>query len=312
MMVPQIFLTKDYGDFFAFGLAVYSPFGLKTDYPDSSVVTYWAKRSHLQTANIAITTAYKLTKDVSIASGLDFSLAGLSLSKHITIEGIPSDIIDNKMYGNGWGWHLGLSYKTKLIDYGFRFNSMINYDLSGKVYPENLNSTVSTTIKSPEVFVASLNYHWTKQDDVLLDFQLTNWARVKTIELLYQGSLGDALTEVSENPSTINENYKLANRVALGYKHSFGTGSIIRAGLAYDQTPSNNRDRSPAIPDEDRTWISIGWTQKWLQSSLDLGYAFVNIEKANINSIDSMAGTLVGTWRTHVHVFGLQWNVEWN
>jgi long-chain fatty acid transport protein len=311
--IPQLYLTKDFGKKLAFSLSLNSPFGLKTEYPLDSDVKYWSVRSHLQTINLSPGTAYKITSELSLGLGLDYSFGALLLSKYAASP--INAVVDNKMYGHAWGWHFGLFYTTKQADFGLRYNSMLQYDLSGDVYPTTLASTVSTTVKSPEVVVASVNYHVTKNDNVLLDIQRTNWDRVQEIDLLYaggNGSLASMLTTLSSNPVKITEQYKGAWRGALGYQHFFGESSILRLGVAYDQTPSNDTYRSPMIPDNDRTWLSIGWTQKWKGSSLDLGYAFVNIADAKLNFNDPLVGTLVGTWKTHVHIFGLQWNVEWS
>jgi long-chain fatty acid transport protein len=303
--IPQLYLTKDWGSKLAFGLSVNSPYGLTSEYPVDSVVKYWAVRSHLQTANISSTVSYKITSELSLGSGFDYSFGSLLLSNFST-----GSLVDNKLYGQAWGWHGGLFYKTKQADYGFRYNSMFNYDLSGDVYPLALASTVSTNIKSPEFFVLSANYHLTGNDNILIDVQRTNWERIQAIDLTYTGLAAAGLGPL--NPLRLTQDYSSAWRGALGYQHFFGQSSILRLGVAYDGTPSNDVDRSPMIPDQNRTWLSIGYTQKWQQASLDLGYAFVNIAKANINYTDPFGNNLVGEWNTHVHVFGLQWNVEWN
>jgi len=306
--IPQLFVTKDYGDKLAFAFSVNSPFGLKSEYPLDSSVKYWAVRSQLQTINLSTTTAYKVTSNFSVGVGMEYSIGALALSKY---SAALSTVLDNKLTGQAWGWHAGLFYKSAQVDLGFRFNSMLNFDLSGNLYGSSGTTTVTSNVKSPEVYVFSANYHVTQNDNILLDVQSTNWERVKQIELTYTGTLAATLTAAGANPNVIPQNYKDAARVALGYQHLWGKTSILRAGIAYDGTPSNDTDRSPAIPDNHRLWFSAGYTHKWDKSSLDFGYSFVNIAEAPINLTD-LSGKIEGTWKTKVHVFGLQWNAEWN
>jgi long-chain fatty acid transport protein len=311
--VPQLFVTKDYGDKLAFAFSVNSPFGLKSEYPLDSSVKYWAVRSQLQTINLSTTTAYKVTSNFSVGVGMEYSMGSLALAKYLVIPDVFSGVLDNKLTGQAWGWHAGLFYKSAQVDLGFRFNSMLNFDLSGNLYGFSGTTSITSNVKSPEVYVFSANYHLTQNDNILLDVQSTNWERVKQIDLTYTGAFATALTTMSKpNPIVIPQNYKDAARVALGYQHLWGKTSILRAGIAYDGTPSNDTDRSPAIPDNHRLWFSAGYTHKWDKSSLDFGYSFVNIAEAPIDLTDNLVGNIKGTWKSKVHIFGLQWNAEWN
>ena len=48
---------------------------------------------------------------------------------------------------------------------------------------------------------------------------------------------------------------------------------MFRAGLAYDQSPVRDAQRTPRLPDNDRTWLAIGAQYRASpQLAFDVGY----------------------------------------
>ncbi len=316
--IPQLFMTKDFGSKLAFGFSVNSPFGLSTAYDKSSSLAYAAQKSSLQTINFSPNFAYKVTDSLSVAVGADYSLGRLILSKKsASLSGV---LVENKLNGDGLGWHLGAFYRANQYDLGFRFHSTIEYKMDGDVYPTTLGDKVSTTLNSPEFYVASLNYHVSDKGDILFDAQFTNWDRIDTIVLDYTGGILASALTASEPLRTMREFFDSSWRFALGYKQQFSDAMTIRFGVAYDQTPVIDEERGPALPDGNRTWVSLGLSSKIGSSTFDLGYAFINMQDQTLNyrSVPASDATFAGastnvqgSWHTHVHLFGLQWNAEW-
>ena len=81
-------------------------------------------------------------------------------------------------------------------------------------------------------------------------------------------------------------------------------------GLAYDQTPVNDTDRTARLPDNNRLWLSVGGQYKLSKDgTLDFGYAHLFIKDAPINQNGGNAaanGQLVGTYKGSVDIFGAQ------
>jgi len=82
-------------------------------------------------------------------------------------------------------------------------------------------------------------------------------------------------------------------------------------GLAYDQTPVNDTDRTARLPDNNRLWLSFGGQYKLSnQSTLDFGYAHLFIKDAPINQLNPTPpannGQLVGNYKGSVDIFGAQ------
>ena len=59
---------------------------------------------------------------------------------------------------------------------------------------------------------------------------------------------------------------------------------MLRTGLSFDQSPTNNTDRSPRIPTGDRTIFSMGLGYKVMDNmTVDLAYSYLKEEKVNID-----------------------------
>ena len=51
---------------------------------------------------------------------------------------------------------------------------------------------------------------------------------------------------------------------------------MFRGGIACDQTPTNDTDRTSRLPDTDRVWLSVGaqytWDKNW---KFDVGFTYI-------------------------------------
>ena len=86
----------------------------------------------------------------------------------------------------------------------------------------------------------------------------------------------------------------------------------IKMGLAYDQTPVNDTDRTARLPDNNRIWLSVGGQYRLSRDgTLDFGYAHLFIKDAPIDQPANgaspfLSGHLVGTYKGSVDIFGAQ------
>jgi long-chain fatty acid transport protein len=91
----------------------------------------------------------------------------------------------------------------------------------------------------------------------------------------------------------------------------------LRAGLAYDQTPTQDLYRTPRVPDSDRTWLSIGGQYKVSpQGRIDFAYAHIWMKDAAVNLSGPPAvtaaqaagrGRLVGDSNNKIDILSVQY-----
>lgn len=251
--------------------------------------------------------------DTTVPGGID--CAGL-------VPGTASQDSALKLEGDdtSFGWNVGVLFdiddQSRL---GIAYRSEIKHELGGNA-TYNLNSTLATaaddvtntigflvfqdaplnaTAALPETFSVSYVYDHNVKWSFLADYTWTGWNNIDTVDIVLTGGapgLDPGLDLAFRNTS----------RLAIGGHYKPGNNWIFRGGLAYDETPVRSPEqRSARIPDNDRTWLSLGFgyaaSKAW---SFDVGYShlFVNDTPINNSSRASSGATLIGTYEASVDI----------
>ncbi len=238
------------------------------------------------------------------------------------IPGTASQDSGLKLEGDdsSFGWNIGFLFDISDKDrLGIAYRSEIKHDIGGNA-TYNLESTLSTAATDvtntigflvfqntalsalaslPETFslsyVHDLNVKWS----FLADYTWTGWSSIDTVEVvLANGAPGlDPGLELA---------FRNTNRLAIGAHYKPGNDWIFRGGLAYDETPVRSPEqRSARIPDNDRTWLSLGLgyapSKSW---SFDLAYSHLFVDDTPINNSSraSSGATLIGTYEASVDI----------
>jgi len=71
---------------------------------------------------------------------------------------------------------------------------------------------------------------------------------------------------------------------SLGAEYQWNPQLALRAGVAFEKSPVTDSVRGPIIPDDDRTWLSIGATYNFnAKTTIDLAYSHGFVKSAPIN-----------------------------
>ena len=236
-----------------------------------------------------------------------------------------------------WGYDIGLLFTpfdgTRI---GLSYRSSLKYTLNGRatfVAPSTASvpaTAVIAGLSNSSVAGAPTN------GPVKLDLELPSSARLAVAQKL--GNAFELLGEVSWTQwNTIpelkivrpgggvlkntQEHWQNAMRYALGANWQVTDAVKLRIGAAVDQTLiGNDADRTARLPDNDRTWASLGAKFKLTDNiNLDVGYMHVFVKDADISQTDGQAfsvpfnaypnGKLVGTQQTKIDILGLQGTV---
>ena len=106
-------------------------------------------------------------------------------------------------------------------------------------------------------------------------------------------------------------------------KSSDGTGKIceaVRGGIGFEKSPITDGVRTPRLPDNDRTWLSVGATYQWIQKlSFDFAYSHlfvkatpINISAASGNPWFSSGITYIGDVSSHVDIVSVALKYRWD
>ncbi len=147
-------------------------------------------------------------------------------------------------------------------------------------------------------FHHQINEDWTAAASALW----THWSRIESLTLKFSSPMG-----VTSQP----QNWRDTWRGALGLSYRLVPTAVLRAGLAYDQSPVPGATlRSPRIPDSDRVWLTAGVTYQLFENiSLHGAYAHLFFQHAPIRNSGMTGDQLIGTFSTDIDVVGVQ--VDW-
>ena len=104
----------------------------------------------------------------------------------------------------------------------------------------------------------------------------TNWSRFRNIPIV---------NELNGRPQTsLNFQYDDAWFFSGGVEYKYSKDLTLRAGIGYEMSAVNDRNRTIYISDNDRLWLSAGASyQVTDRIKLDVGYTYIDVKKASVN-----------------------------
>jgi len=349
-LVPAVYASMPVGNTFAVGLGINAPFGLKTEYSNDFMGRFQATKSEVKTMNVDAVFAFKPSNMVSFSVGIDYQKLDAELNNMVNFDAVaaqvlaaqsvPQGTINTLLAGNPglqgtgsvkgddskWGYDLGiLVTPTTQTKIGLSYRSAINYHITGTATftaPTSANGTMQAAISGARATALA-------DGPITLDIKLPASARLalsqqlgSKFELLgevswTQWSTVQALTIVRTSGAVLKntpENWDNTWRYALGGNFKVNSNFKLRAGVAIDKSPVSDARRTPRLPDNDRTWLSLG--AQWNIGSsfaLDVGYAHLFAKDADLNQSDGYSalqgypnGNLVGTQKSSIDILGVQ------
>jgi len=231
---------------------------------------------------------------------------------------------------SAWGWDAGVLWQANdQTRFGAHYRSKIKYDVAGSVNFSNPTASslgplpptlapvgglivngvnaalasgdVTLRIEMPDTANVSVFHQFNNKWDLMADLQYTGWSTIKDLTIVR--STGAVL-------STTPENFRDTWRVSAGANYRYSDQWIFRGGLAYDQSPVRDAERTPRLPDQDRTWLALGVQYKFSPSiAVDLAWAYIFVRDPNINQNEGSTaanGLISGSYRSNVNIVGLQ------
>src|SRR5437867_287545 len=304
--VPNVYFAMDAAPSWKVGVGVSVPFGLKTEYDPTWMGRFQAIKSDIKTLNVNPSVSYKLDDKMSFGFGLNYQQIDAELSRAAVIGPGAETVATVKGKDTSWGFNAGAMFQpTPDTRLGVSYRSSIKYNVSGTVNVAAvpaLNGDANVDIKMPDTFSIALNHRLDSKWTLLGDVTRTGWAKIKDLTIV---------TSNGQPPNVTQENFKNTWRVGVGATYRHSDDWSIKTGFAYDQSPVNDTDRTPRLPDNNRLWLSVGGQYKFSKAgTLDFGYAHLFIKDAPINQDAGNAGAngrLVGTYKGTVDILGVQY-----
>lgn len=303
--VPNGFYTMSINPQLKFGLALNAPFGLATEYDPGWRGRFTAVESALRAININPSLGYKVSDTVSVGGGISIQ----HLDAKLSAVG-ASGLVTNKGDDIGFGYNFGLIAQiTPSTRLGATYRSAISYVLEGTVTVAAnaaANGNIKADIKVPDSASISLFSVVSPKWELMGDITWTGWSDIKRLDIIRTTASAGGVA--GSTVSTLLFNWKDTIRFGVGANYRLNEQTKLRFGVALDPTPTNDVDRTPRLPDQDRKWIAFGVQYKpSKQGILDVGYAHEFIKDATVNTAVT-GGTLRGHFNNRADILSAQYS----
>ena len=338
-LMPASYLSWQISPALYLGMGFNAPYGLKTDYEQGWMGRYYALKSESKSMNLNPTIAIKVNDALSAGFGVSYQRFETELTNSINYaaiaaggcvpqpfcigpalaavgaqtEGIARLEGDDGAWGYNLGIMLNVSPQTRV---GLAYRSSIKHEISGSATFSNRpaalaavvpDGPIRSTLKLPSSFSAALAHQFNPSWQVLMDVTWTDWSTLNVVDAI-RADTGAVLNSLAFR-------WRDTWRVGLGVNYRVNEAWTLRLGTVYEQTPTNNTDRDPRLPDPDRRWLAIGAQYRLSkQGAIDFGFVHgaqttgINLAPPNVSATTAATnGQLVGTVDNRVDIFAIQY-----
>ena len=264
-VVPGFYAVKTLGDQFRAGFSVSGPLGGRFDFRDNFVGRYAAYQSSISGLAISPSVAYRFGPNLSLGAGV--SALYTVFNEEIAVNQATSpdgkvkfeDLDDWSAQG-----FLGLTFQiTDKLMLGGLYRSKSDVDVEGKITFKNIANPIENRITSnlnnakisfdyPQVVRLGLKYDASDKLTLLADFDWEDWSQFSKNVLSVDGTGPVTVVE------TIDRNWKDTYHVGLGMFYDLWDNHRLSAGVAYDTSPVDDKDRTVDLPLDEQLKFSIG------------------------------------------------------
>ena len=218
--VPMGFYVNPIDEHWAFGLGVYAPFGLITDYENSFQGKNFGSKSQVKVITFQPTVSYAFNDKVSIGFGPTINRISGVLESALNLPQVPGSgdgRVQVKGDDVGYGYNIGLMVQaTDTTNLGLTYHSKVTYKLEGHteatpgagIPPRLLGAgryDAKLSIDTPESVDFSVTQKLTDDWKLYAGSTWTRWSRLKAITVENSGVTTAGGAAAPQLLGTINE-----------------------------------------------------------------------------------------------------------
>ncbi len=303
--VPSLF-AKYTHDRLSFGIGIYYPFGLSSDWGRTWSGRYSTIFSQLSATYVTPTIAYKFNDRISAGFGLSYVDSSVEFERAINLRQLRLPDGESKLTADGWGVGANAGVLIKLPkDYRLSFTARtpVTIDHKGTANFYTANDAVLKA-RNPALRDSDASI------SITLPWQLTG-GLAKTIgaltletDVVYRGwsSIDRYTVRFSDGRASqiVPKDWFDVFTFSLGANYRWNKSFETQLGYAYDMSPVPKRTLSPEFPDANRQLVTggIGYTAgPW---KANLAYQATFFPKAS--SINNVVGAPSGTYEQFIQM----------
>lgn len=199
-------------------------------------------------------------------------------------------------------------------------------DLStGKLASNNLLTEASKlSLTTPASAALSIDQQFTTAFSLQFTAAWTQWSKFQSIDIL-SNDINPSISNNTQLPPNLNspgyigfipEKWQNSWSYALGATYIVQPELTLKAGIAYDENPIPQANKTARIPTDHRTWLTVG--ANWVVSekiSLDFAYGYlftgdvsIDEHEYNVQEQPLYRSNLTGDYSNKAQVFAVQAN----
>ncbi|HAS3628052.1 TPA: outer membrane protein transport protein [Vibrio cholerae] len=323
-VIPNFYLSHQLNEQMALGFALGTNYGMETDLGTDFAASHFGNQASVISKEANLNIAYQILPQLSIGGGVRYVMGeghfgatapAKNLIRHPVTNNVmtlPKGTTLKYMEGedNSWGWQVGSAWQINQDHrVGFAYKSEVVMDFEGHAegvsYGSYKPGMMSVTLPATAELASfhQLNDQWA----IHASINWTDWSSFKE------------LTAVFPEKSDLikSENWEDNYRFALGTTYQYDAKLALRAGVAYDTSAVDDKNRTATIPETDRTWVSVGGSYVATpQLTLDAGFTYIFAKDATINeprdasdqTAAAIGGAFTGNVSGNVWLIGVQAN----
>ncbi|CAH1520185.1 Long-chain fatty acid transport protein [Vibrio owensii] len=321
-VIPNFYLSHQYNDKFAIGLAFGTNYGMETDLGKDFAAANFGNEASVTSMEANLNAAYKLNEALSIGGGIRYIIADGSIGAVMPPQmGLVKPTLPGQtlkyMEGDdtAWGWQVGAAWQINENNrLGFSYKSAVDLTLEGHANglafnPMNPNAKKAGSMDLTLPATAELaSFH--QLNDQLAVHASINWTD--------WSSFKELVADFPDKSDLIkSENWEDNYRFAVGTTYKLDQKWTLRSGVAYDMSAVDDKYRTTTIPETDRLWLSVGAGYEWSKNlTLDAGFTYIFAKDAPIseprdasdNEAAGFGGAFEGEVTGNVWLIGVQAN----
>jgi long-chain fatty acid transport protein len=335
----SFFFATPLRDNVSVGFTAASLFGLGFRYDNGWVGRYHAGESDLLTYDLMPSIAYRSpSRKIAVGAGVNVRYARAKTTTAVDFG--TADVLgtgglfggapaanDGSLHTKQDAWDVGYTVgavfePTTLTRVGVSYRSKIDMNLKGRatfasggpvgqalsaVSGQFTDSDTNAPLTLPAAVIAGMSLELSKDLMLKADVQWTQWSALDQLTLKFANPL--------QAPIETQLHWRNSWFGAVGLQKKLSEELTLRAGVAYDQTPTRRDTSTPAIPDANSVWLTFGASYRFDDTSkVDFvyGHIFVRDNPIALQATspgNTLRGNLQGTIRdSSVDFFSLQYS----
>jgi long-chain fatty acid transport protein len=318
---PNAYVTVPIGTNLTFGVGVFTPYGLRTNWEDPYIGRFISRDANVKTVSVEPALAWQ-TSDGRFAfgAGAEYRRSHITLVRNNgAINPFTNRIVDvanvylNSDWNDAWGWNVGVLIKpTSTFRIGASYRAEMTIDYTGTATFTQIptgsaqldavvhaqlppNQDISTSINYPATAIVGVGTTMINTWDIEADVTHTTWSRFKSLDVAFAQTPAINL----HRPQNWHDTYSYR----IGANHTVTSNWDVRLGAVYDENPQPTSGVGPLLPDSDRIGVTFGVGYHRGPWMIDVGDMVLHFKERSTNGQSS--DNFNGTYKTDANLIGV-------